>query len=57
MEAGQLTKEELARLLRGAEQAHAEYERGLGERDADWPTWYAGYILDRLRERAEGPGP
>jgi hypothetical protein len=25
--------------------------RGLGRRDEDWPTWYAGYILDRLSER------
>ena len=23
----------------------------LGQRDEDWPTWYAGYILDRLSER------
>lgn len=44
----QLTREELARLLREAEQAHAEYEQGLGERDADWPAWYADYILRRL---------
>ena len=57
MEAGTLTKEELARLPREAEQAHAEYERGLGQRDEDWPSWYAGYILDKLRERREGPGP
>jgi hypothetical protein len=57
VEAGTLTKEELARLLREAEQAHAEYERGLGPRDEDWPSWYAGYILDKLRERREGPGP
>lgn len=48
----QLTKEDLARLLREAEQAHAEYERQLGGRDEDWPGWYAEYILRRL----EGPG-
>jgi hypothetical protein len=52
-----VTKEELARLLQEAQDAHKEYERELGERDEDWPTWYAGYILDKLRERAEGPGP
>ncbi len=57
MEMAGVTKEELARLLREAEQAHAEYERGLGQRDEDWPSWYAGYILDKLRERETGPGP
>ncbi len=50
-----MPKEELARLLREAEQAHAEYERELGRRDEDWPSWYAGWILDRLAERSAGP--
>ena len=57
MPTGQLTTEELARLLREAERAHADYERQLGERDEDWPTWYAEYILDQLHARAAGPGP
>ena len=48
----QLTREELARLLREAEQAHAAYAKDLGSRDEDWPGWYADYILRRL----EGPG-
>jgi hypothetical protein len=43
-----LTREELARLLREAEQAHAAYEKELGQRDEDWPAWYADYILRRL---------
>jgi hypothetical protein len=47
----QLTREELAKLLREAEQAHAAYERELGSRDEDWPGWYADYVLRRL----EGP--
>ena len=47
-----VTREELAELLKAAESAHGEYERDLGERDEDWPTWYAGYILDRLSERS-----
>jgi hypothetical protein len=51
MDTEQLTQERLAELLRKAERAHGEYERELGSRDEDWPTWYAGYILDRLRER------
>ena len=49
----ELTRDELAELLREAEKAHGEYERTLGERDEDWPTWYAGWILDRLAERSE----
>jgi hypothetical protein len=44
----QLTREELARLLREAEQAHAAYEKELGRRVEDWPGWYADYILRRL---------
>jgi hypothetical protein len=34
----ELTREELARLLREAEQAHAAYEKELGSRDEDWPA-------------------
>ena len=52
MDRDDLTTEQLAALLREAESAHAEYERGLGQRDEDWPSWYADYILGRLRERA-----
>jgi hypothetical protein len=51
MDLDDLTTEQLAGLLREAESAHAEYERGLGQRDEDWPSWYADYILERLRER------
>ncbi len=50
-----LTKEELARLLREAEKAHAEYERELGQRDEDWPSWYAGWIVEQLERRQQGP--
>jgi hypothetical protein len=46
-----LTQDELAELLKEAERAHADYERELGERDEDWPSWYAGYILKRIQER------
>ncbi len=45
-----LTAERLADLLRAAEQAHAAYERELGRRDEDWPSWYARYMIDRLAE-------
>jgi hypothetical protein len=47
-----LSRETLAELLREAERAHGEYERDLGSRDEDWPSWYADYILRRL----EGTG-
>jgi hypothetical protein len=50
MAATQLTPAELAELLREAERAHGEYEKTLGRRDDDWPSWYANYILERLRE-------
>jgi hypothetical protein len=54
-----LTKEELTRLLREAEEAHGRYEKEElgGERDAEWPAWYAEFIVNALRERAEDPGP
>lgn len=45
---------ELASALRRAEAAHGEHERLTGQRDADWPTWYAEYIV---RERAGKPLP
>jgi catechol 2,3-dioxygenase-like lactoylglutathione lyase family enzyme len=45
---------ELASALRRAETAHGEYERRLGKRDADWPNWYAEYIV---REQAGKPLP
>jgi hypothetical protein len=35
---------DLAQALRRAEAAHGEYEKGLGQRDADWSTWYAQYL-------------
>jgi hypothetical protein len=46
-----VTVEELAELLREAERAHGDYERELGQRDEDWPSWYARFILNRLGER------
>jgi len=35
-------------LLYGAESAHIRYETETlgGQRDEDWPAWYAGYLLD-----------
>ena len=48
MEARTITQEELERLLRGAEAAHAQYEQQLGHADANWPAWYAEWIFRRL---------
>ncbi len=44
-----LTVERLSALLRETEAAHGEYEKQLGHRDDDWPTWYARYILDWIK--------
>ena len=35
---------DLASALRRAEAAHGEHEKRTGERDADWPAWYAEYM-------------
>lgn len=45
---------ELAAALRRAEAAHGEHEKRTGQRDADWPAWYAEYIV---QEQAGGPLP
>jgi catechol 2,3-dioxygenase-like lactoylglutathione lyase family enzyme len=45
---------ELAGALRRAEAAHGEYEKRIGKRDADWPSWYAEYMI---REQAGKPLP
>jgi catechol 2,3-dioxygenase-like lactoylglutathione lyase family enzyme len=45
---------ELAAALRRAEAAHGEHEKRLGHRDADWPDWYADYIV---REQGGKPLP
>jgi hypothetical protein len=37
--------EDLAQALRRAESAHGEHEKRTGERDLDWPSWYAAYMV------------
>jgi catechol 2,3-dioxygenase-like lactoylglutathione lyase family enzyme len=39
------TPTELAGALRRAESAHGQHEKRTGQRDADWPTWYAAYMV------------
>jgi catechol 2,3-dioxygenase-like lactoylglutathione lyase family enzyme len=36
---------ELASAMRRAEAAHAEHEKRIGAADADWPAWYAEYMV------------
>ncbi len=36
---------DLAAALRRAEAAHGRHEAELGQPDADWPGWYAGYLV------------
>ncbi len=36
---------ELARALKRAEAAHGEHEKRTGERDEEWPAWYAAFML------------
>jgi catechol 2,3-dioxygenase-like lactoylglutathione lyase family enzyme len=45
---------ELASALRRAAAAHGEHEKRIGQHDADWPDWYAEYIV---REQAGEPLP
>jgi hypothetical protein len=36
---------ELAAALQRAAVAHGEHEKRTGQHDADWPDWYAEYIV------------
>jgi catechol 2,3-dioxygenase-like lactoylglutathione lyase family enzyme len=45
---------QLASALRRAEAGHGEHEKRTGQRDADWPDWYAEYMV---REQAGKPLP
>ncbi|MGH8188813.1 MAG: VOC family protein [Steroidobacteraceae bacterium] len=40
---GSLT--DLANAMRRTEAAHGEHEKRTGQRDADWPSWYAAYMI------------
>jgi hypothetical protein len=35
---------DLASAMRRAAAAHGEHEKRNGQRDANWPDWYAGYM-------------
>ena len=36
---------DLASAFRRAEAAHGEHEKRTGQRDANWPDWYAAYMV------------
>jgi catechol 2,3-dioxygenase-like lactoylglutathione lyase family enzyme len=40
---------ELAAALRRAAAAHHEHEKRIGKPDADWPSWYANYLVREQR--------
>jgi predicted enzyme related to lactoylglutathione lyase len=46
--------EDLASALRRAAAAHGEHEKRIGEADANWPDWYAKYMV---QERTGGELP
>lgn len=49
------SRTEFAAALRRAEAAHGEHEKRTGgQRDADWPSWYAEYLIN---EQAGKPLP
>jgi hypothetical protein len=39
---------DLAQAMRRAEAAHGEHEKRIGHADADWPDWYADYMVREL---------
>jgi hypothetical protein len=43
---------DLAGALRRAEEAHGRHEAEIGHADANWPDWYAQYMVDEQ----SGPG-
>jgi catechol 2,3-dioxygenase-like lactoylglutathione lyase family enzyme len=45
---------DLAAALRRAAAAHGEHEKRIGQHDANWPDWYADYMV---REQAGTPLP
>jgi hypothetical protein len=36
---------DLASALRRAEAAHGQHEKRIGQSDANWPDWYASYMV------------
>ena len=49
-----VSTDDLAQALRRAEAAHGQHEKRTGQRDANWPDWYAEYMV-REQSGAELP--
>jgi hypothetical protein len=43
---------DLAAALRRAEDAHGLHEKEIGHADANWPDWYAQFMVDEQTGRA-----
>jgi catechol 2,3-dioxygenase-like lactoylglutathione lyase family enzyme len=43
------TASDLASAMRRAEAAHGQHEKRTGQRDANWPDWYAAYMVAEQR--------
>ena len=39
------SESDLASAFRRAEAAHGEHEKRTGQRDENWPDWYAAYMM------------
>jgi hypothetical protein len=46
----------LSAALRRASEAHGRHEKEIGHPDADWPDWYAQYMVDEQSERSGEAG-
>ena len=47
-----INKKTLEKELVKAEKAHGAYEKKLGKRDANWPRWYASFIVEKLQTKS-----
>ncbi len=50
---------DLAAALRRAADAHGRHEKEIGHADANWPDWYAQYMVDeqsKMTGQATGAG-
>jgi hypothetical protein len=47
---------DLAEALRRAAAAHGKHEEEIGHADADWPSWYAQYMVDEQAGHPTGAG-
>jgi hypothetical protein len=48
---------DLAAALRRAEEAHGRHEAEIGHADANWPDWYAQFMVDEQSGPRDQTGP